>query len=268
MSGPDNFHVLTERVRLQGTLITRTGLRVGSGGSDDLDAVDLPVLRDADGLPFIPGASLKGVVRTTLEALLRGADTRGRGLWACDPLDRKDACGEYDSKAYRSRDDVPVDDHCTVCSLLGSHLVSSHVRFSDALLVDRDGPAPVSVRHGVGIDRDLRSARDGLLYDFEVINPGARFDLEVFVDNPEPHLMGLLALGFDQLAEGFTGIGGFTSRGLGRVELNWRSIWRVRAPDLLAGKQPETFDDTDALEAEMQVWRDALTRVVDGKEVH
>lgn len=266
MGRPDNFHVLAERIRLSGVLETRTGLRIGAGGAGAMDAMDLPVLRDAQGMPFIPGASLKGVVRSTLEALVRGAEKRDVGLWSCDPL-TKQACGEYDTKDAGgnrvSRDDVPVDDHCALCRVFGSHLLASHVRFSDALLVDRDGPPPVSIRDGVGIDRDLRAVHGKLKYDFEVINPGARFAFELFVDNPEPWWMGLLVVGLDQLAEGFTGVGGFTSRGLGRVELHLRELRRVRAAAVLAGESPEKVDG-DALEAEFQDWRAALTQRVEG----
>ena len=72
MSAAD-FHVLHKRLRLMGTLTTRTALRIGSGGSGELDAADLPVLRDAEGFPLIPGGSLKGVLRSTIE---RGTSMR------------------------------------------------------------------------------------------------------------------------------------------------------------------------------------------------
>ena len=69
-----DFHFLNERIKLSGTLITRTALRIGSGSAGELDAVDLPVLKDADGFPLIPGSSIKGALRSTIEALMRGAE--------------------------------------------------------------------------------------------------------------------------------------------------------------------------------------------------
>jgi CRISPR-associated RAMP protein (TIGR02581 family) len=271
MGRPDNFHVLAERLRVTGTLETRTGLRIGTGGAGPMDLMDLPVLRDAEELPFIPGASLKGVMRSTLEALVRAAEDRPRGLWSCDPLAERGegrGCGHYDAKDAQgrkvSRDDVPVDGHCALCCLFGSQLLASHVRFSDALLLDRNGPAPVSLRDGVAIDRDLRIVHGAQKYDFEVVNPGARFRLELFVDNPEPWLMGLLVVGLDQIAEGFTAVGGFTSRGLGRVEVRLEHLWRVRAESVLRGEHPEVIEGA-ALEAQLTEWRDALATRVGGE---
>src|SRR3954465_8561228 len=109
-----DFHRLEQRLPLSGALVTRPALRIGSGGGGELDAVDLPVLRDATGYPFIPGSSLKGPLRSTVEALLRGADHgRAAGLWACDPLIEKEgperACGSHEQS---QRADVKVDNHC------------------------------------------------------------------------------------------------------------------------------------------------------------
>jgi CRISPR-associated RAMP protein (TIGR02581 family) len=260
----DDFHRLESRLRLTGVLCTRTALRIGGAGGD-LDGVDLPVIKDAAGLPFLPGAGLKGTSRSTVEALLRGAENRSTGLWACDPLADKDtpfshrSCGHHE-RGERHR--VKPAAHCAVCRLFGSHVVASHVRFCDALirLSDHDrsfGRIPVEVRDGVSIDRDLRRARGARKFDFEVVSPGTEFTLEIFVENPQPWLMGLLVVAFDQLAEGFTALGGFTSRGLGRVSFAWSSIVTVTAAALLRGEPPITTP-ADAVATQMTAWRDAL----------
>lgn len=256
-----DFHRLESRIRLTGTLTTRTGLRIGSGGGS-LDAVDLPVLRDARGYPFIPGGSLKGSLRSTVESLVRGAGyARSTDLWACDPLLEKDgpegACG-YHAPGQRAK--VEVAQHCAVCRLFGSRIVASHSRFTDAILSAEDRAStrpPVELRDGVAIGRDLRVAHDKGKYDFEVVSPGTRFELEVFVENPRPWLMGLLVIGFDQIADGFTALGGFTSRGLGRVALEWSSLTEITARALLDGKDPETLTGTDLI-ARFGVSRQAL----------
>lgn len=268
----DDFHRLESRLRLSGVLITRTALRIGASGGD-LDGVDLPVIKDASGFPFIPGASLKGALRSTVEALVRGADGRAAGLWACDPLADEDgpfadkSCGHHERGKRMS---VDLDAHCAVCRLFGSHVVASHVRFCDALIrvSDHDrafGRIPVEVRDGVSIDRDLRRARGSRKFDFEVVSSGAGFDVEIFVENPRPWLMGLLVMGFDQLAEGFTALGGFTSRGLGRVSFAWSSIASVTAGALLRG-EPAATTTGDAVLPEMHAWREALANKYQGKE--
>lgn len=242
-----NFHILRQRLRLTGEITALTALRIGSGGAGELDGADLPVLRDREGFPFIPGGSLKGVLRSTVESLLRGAlDDPHHQLWPCDPHretrrsdgDRDGACGWHPSN-QRSAAEAAIDAHCPVCQLFGSRVLASHVRFTDAHICDdqRHGRPPIEVRDGVAIDRDLRIVhRKGLKYDFEVISPGTRFFVELFVDNPDDALMGLLVMAFDQLADGFSALGGFSSRGLGRVQWSWVEQYRVTARDLLEAK--------------------------------
>lgn len=258
----DDFHSLRERLCLHGILTTRTGLRIGSGGSGELDAVDLPVLRDAQRFPLIPGSSIKGVLRSTVESLIRGAGiAQQTGVWACDPLSEgkssePPACG-YSKAGAPSL--VSTDQYCAACRLFGSPRVASHVRVTDALVRTeaRRGRIPVELRDGVAIDRDLRVVAGAKKYDFEVVSPGTQFTLEVFVENPQPWLMGLLILGFDQLAEGFSAVGGFTSRGLGRVDIQWSQIKITKAQEIIAGREPQKIGDT-AMQGEFVKWRKAL----------
>lgn len=282
-----DFHRLASRLRLRGVLCTQTALRIGASGGD-FDGVDLPVIKDAAGFPFLPGSSIKGALRSTVESLLRGAENRGAGLWACDPLAQSDHASAESDRASASTQSastaadpgladkscghhrrgerlrVDTEQHCAVCRLFGSHVVASHVRFCDALMrpSERDpgrARVPVEIRDGVSIDRDLRRARGARKFDFEVVSPGTEFVLEIFVENHQPWLLGLLVMGFDQLAEGFTALGGFTSRGLGRVAFRWSSIVHVTAASLLRGEPPATVEG-DAVAAEMHAWREALAR--------
>lgn len=256
MSAPrvDNFDILSSRLRLRGELVTQTALHIGAGGASDMEVTDLPVLKTAQGYPFIPGSSLKGIVRSTVEGLVRAA--KNDRLRACNPLSFETSCGGNGSRSG------PLKEHCAVCRLFGSHLVASHVRFSDARMLEEIDPPPIERRDGVSIDRDLRVAAGKRKYDLEVVSPGIAFKLELFVVNPEPWLMGLLVTGLDQLREGFTAIGGFSSRGLGRVSIAWTSLERVTAERLLlqGAKDPETLD----IEAEFDGWRAALAQVAEG----
>jgi CRISPR-associated RAMP protein (TIGR02581 family) len=249
---PANFHRLERRVRFRGRLVAVTGLRVGAGGGDVTDAVDLPVLKDGEGYPFLPGASIKGVLRSTLEALVR-AEARPPTFWACDPLDKDDACGQHERG---ERTEVDLDEHCSICRMFGSHVLASHVRITDAMVTKelRRGFVPVERRDGVAIDRDLKIVAGKQKYDFEVVAAGTAFDLEVFVENPDDWMLGLLTVGFDQLHEGFTAVGGFTSRGLGRVQVQWDEATEVTASALLHGEDPTRID----LDAQRGAWREAL----------
>src|SRR5215210_6520455 len=89
------FDTLQSRLRFTGELIARTGLRIGAGRDTDVAGHDLPVMRDANGHPFIPGASFKGVLRAQIEALLRGLSddpTTQRRQLACYVLERQHRC--------------------------------------------------------------------------------------------------------------------------------------------------------------------------------
>lgn len=259
-----NFHILRQRLRFTGEITAVTALRVGSGGAGELDGADLPVLRDRDGLPYIPGGTLKGVLRSTAESLLRGALVGpAHVLWPCDPhheqerqVDRNGACG-YHKSNQRAAAEQTIGSHCPVCQLFGSRVLASHVRFTDARVHSdqRNDRPPIEIRDGVGIDRDLRTVRGGLKYDFEVVAPGTRFELELFVDNPDDWLMGLLIVAFDQLADGFAALGGFSSRGLGRVRWHWTDLNTVNARALLEGESASITTDLDPI---FKSYRNAL----------
>lgn len=252
------FDRLTERHRLTGRLITRTTLHIGGGQAHWESASDLPILRDAQNRPFVPGSSIKGVVRSTIESLVRGAAGEGSNpaLRACDPLSEK-PCGWHEPGGRKDAMQEIARTHCAVCRIFGSHLLASHVRISDALLQEQSR-ARIELRDGVAIDRDLRTVYGGQKYDFEVVAPGAAFDLEVFVDNPEDWVMGLLLMGFEQLNQGFTALGGFGSRGLGRVAVEWTELSTCTAKALLDGQEPVVRGPAE-LKGPFDSWRSALS---------
>jgi CRISPR-associated RAMP protein (TIGR02581 family) len=233
----------TGRLRLHGVLTTRTGLHIGAGGSGDALGTDAPVVRTAGGIPYIPGSSLKGVLRSAAEALFRGGPgqkARKPGLWACDPIAGKDrVCVTHErteqiraEEAERAGKDREPDsrrvaeqvweESCGICRLFGSLALASRVRFADLPL---HGDLPhTELRNGVGIDRDKELAASKVLYDFEAVPPETQFELRVTVDNPTDEEVGLLLYLFSELDAGNLTLGGKTSRGLGRVRLTWERI--------------------------------------------
>jgi len=57
------------RLRITGELVAVTGVRVGMSAESAMPtATDLPVIKDANGRPFIPGSSLRGAVRAHINA--------------------------------------------------------------------------------------------------------------------------------------------------------------------------------------------------------
>src|ERR1044071_5796925 len=59
---------LVGKLILSGELHCETGLHIGAGkGSLEIGGADNPVVKDAFGLPYIPGSSLRGKLRSLLE---------------------------------------------------------------------------------------------------------------------------------------------------------------------------------------------------------
>ncbi len=58
---------LIGKLFIEGYITTRTGLHIGGAkAAMDIGGVDLSVIKDATGVPFIPGSSLKGSLRSML----------------------------------------------------------------------------------------------------------------------------------------------------------------------------------------------------------
>lgn len=56
---------------LEGEILCQTGLHIGAGkGSLEIGGADNPVVKDAFGIPYIPGSSLRGRLRSLLEQTL------------------------------------------------------------------------------------------------------------------------------------------------------------------------------------------------------
>ncbi len=239
----ENRWLITAKLRM------KTALSVGSRASLLPTGSDLPVMKTPEGIPFIPGSSLKGVVRTFVERVLRTMDEmksqyQGQRLWACDPLDEANRCvtGECKSKLLESAQD---DDKkfteslwqrsCTACRLFGSPWLASRVAFQDAMLANRDSLLRLTeVRDGVGIDRDLGSAKSGIKYDFETVPAGAEFTLTIVVENADDWEVGLLLLALQAVQRDELPIGGKTTRGLGWTDLTNLRIHRISKSNLLA----------------------------------
>jgi CRISPR-associated RAMP protein (TIGR02581 family) len=224
-------------MRIRVEIEFETAWRIGSGREGDAGS-DLGVLRDADGMPLLPGSSLKGRLRGTCERLahLLGAsacmlngtasgtrcvsDVRDEGL-----RDEERRLGR-DRADTRTRIEWARRNTCDVCKLFGSPAMGSRLSVADGRL-RKDADAPiVQVRDGVVIDRDAGSAVPHLKYDYEVTAPGAVYETDVTIDDPTERDLALLGAALVEWADGFT-IGGGTSRGLGRARARVRSIGEI-----------------------------------------
>lgn len=207
-----------------------SGIRVGTGRAGAADATDLPLLRDPLGRPLIPGSSLKGVLRSAAERLLRAV----RKDLACDIL-AKDHC----LAGVRTPSDEDLRRLCWTCRLFGNPFKAGRVVCFD-LVADLDRTI---VRDGVAIDRAELKAKDGAKFDYEVSPPGTVFRGRVRLDDPEPGDVGLLAGLLDFVDAGLITVGGGASRGLGQLRYRTRPTFtQIRAASFVPDAAPAPVD--------------------------
>jgi len=222
------FLHMNDRAVIKWDILTKSDLHIGGHGTSGPADVDLPVLRNSEDFPIIPGSSLKGVLRTELERLLRGG-----GFEVCTI---PDVC--YSSRWLRNhpeRRNMPIDP-CLVCQLFGSGGNCASVRIRD-LTANKRGTV---IRDGVAIDRKTRKAQGSAKYDLEAVPKGTVFSGEVTIDNCSlkgqnyARLGGLLSLvSFFNACAGT--IGHSVSRGYGEVEIRIHEIKIITATDYLNG---------------------------------
>ncbi|MDQ2716046.1 MAG: CRISPR-associated RAMP protein Csx7 [Chloroflexota bacterium] len=224
---------LRNRYIFKGTLEMTTGLHVG-GGKATLSHTDSPVVLTPEGLPFIPGSSLKGVLRSTIEKFVASLPA-DLGLRSCglptekddDTLDDnytgKDCPTAHQKWIARERREDPQraqdiielarENLCHTCQLFGSPFAAGRIRINDLYLDAWSGAT--QIRDGVAIDRDKETARPGAKYDFEVVPSTSAFSMYMLVENATAQDLQLLSIGLSEFTSGFSGIGGLRSRGLG-----------------------------------------------------
>jgi CRISPR-associated RAMP protein (TIGR02581 family) len=201
-------------------------------------ATDLPVIKDANGRPFIPGSSLRGAVRAHIERIVRAFEPSvGNGRGALDPIDVRKYNSLYDGKSEEQIFEVSS----RVDQVFGSPKLASRVRFTDLPLLT-EGAEP-ELRDSVAIDREKESVANK--YDFEAMPAGVRFGLEIVAENLDDAELGLLLLGVRELEQGNIRIGGFKGRGLGVVRLEKVQYEWIDRDSLLAYLVDNTTQPVD-----------------------
>jgi CRISPR-associated RAMP protein (TIGR02581 family) len=199
---------------ISGVLETIAPLRVGAGRSNDATDVDHPVLKDVLGQPVIPGASVKGALRSYIESI----------MWACQSSEGpKLVCNIFDQPCVPSSTDgwtseKILTEMCLTCRVFGSHQAAAKLMIRD--LSVETWNRRYSVRNGVAIDRDTGVAAERRLYDFEVVPASTRFQFVAHLDDASPAEQGLVLLAIRALERKQIPLGGARSRGLGWCELS------------------------------------------------
>lgn len=222
------FHL---RLDVKGPLLIKSGM-------DTIGDTNMsPVLTYAYGetpYPYIPGTSLKGVLRSHVERIVR---TLKGGTPVCLPYafqaEAEQSCGKrlegekVKSEAYRKS--------CMACRLFGSLAFKGRTLFQDAYSPE---PSKIQreIRDGVAIDRKTGGAAERAKYDLEVV-VGGSFTTRLVVENFEGWQLGILALALRDMEEGRLPLGLGTSRGFGQIQANVSQI-ELRYPCMKPQRSP------------------------------
>lgn len=260
---PYSFAAFRNRLTVRGTLVALTGLRIGAGRDSDVVGNDLPVLRDVVGRPLIPGASLKGALRAQAEGLIRTvAPEQVRDFVETEKFQATEIEALKNDEDFQGNDRAlsnAIWEHSNLIDMtFGAPWVAGRLFLKDALVDEQFWYQQFEVRNGVAINRDTETVEGGMLYDYEVVPAGTRFDFELVLEQAEAWQQGMLLLLLKPWERGEMRVGGFRSRGLGHVRLEnvtrtyatMQSVEDVLA--LLDGNVPDVRDE------QMNTWRKAF----------
>jgi len=209
---------LYNELSLEIAIMPQTPLLIKSGQKASIDPAlpDMQFVRTRRRLPngevsevvYIPGSSLRGVIRAHAERLLRTLDEK----YACYVEAKKFCLRQKGLKEDKEPADRLYRESCYACKLFGNTGVASRVQMSD--LHPAVDPLRES-RFGVAIDRITGAVAVGP-FDLEVVTD-ARFEGRIVLRNFTVGQLGLLGAALLDIADGLVALGHAKSRGLGRV---------------------------------------------------
>ena len=202
-------------------------IKAGDTGADPTrpDMEFVRTWRGGQRVVFLPGPSLKGVLRAHCERIARSLD----GSLACNPVadpGSKESCSDRLDDGKNMDGPEAHRRSCFICQMFGNTALAGHLRTADAYPADPDA-VRVEERDGVAIDRVFGSVAVGP-FQLEVCTSG-QFKTQVQIQNFTLAQLGLLALALRDLKLGRVGVGFGKSRGLGRVTAHFDTL-AVRYP--------------------------------------
>ena len=182
---------LSGKLILEGQILLQTPLIIGSGEKNG--DVDITVLKDSAGKPYIPATSLTGVLRHYFyehDGHEKADQEQLRYFWGADKEGNEES----------------------ICQ--SALCMSELTQVSEAV---------IRVRDGVAIENKYGVAKEQNKFDYEVVEPGAKFKLRIEVVLREIYdkslFVNTLAFLVSALKESKLSIGAMTTKGFGRCRL-------------------------------------------------
>jgi CRISPR-associated protein Csm3 len=197
---------LIEKILINGEIQVISGLRIGgSKTSMEIGGIDLNVIKNASGVPFIPGSSLKGKLRSILAREQGSLDVKDD----CDCI--KKIFGEAPSKGTKGE--------VTRLIVRDASLKNADTMKNNQLGFEKLELEYTESKWETAIDRKTGAALGSSLRQMERVPAGAVFDFEliynVFDNQRDEHLKQILKA-LCILEDDY--LGGCGSRGYGKIK--------------------------------------------------
>ncbi|MCX7974434.1 MAG: type III-A CRISPR-associated RAMP protein Csm3 [Candidatus Aminicenantes bacterium] len=233
--------VLKGKVVIKGEISVLTGLRIGGSTSGlKIGGIDLNVITDPHGRPYIPGSSLKGKLRTLIE---RKKASENPNFWNYPKPDESKQ--EFPNRHMCQKEEeykkCPV---CKIWGILGKDEIMvptlTRLMVCDAYLdessITKEMKANLElewteVKFETAINRITGTALSGSLRQVERVPAGARFkDVELIYnvyEEEDKDILKNVFIAMELLEHDY--LGGMGSRGYGRVAFkNIEVYWNKR----------------------------------------
>jgi len=217
------------QIRPKGPLLIKAG-----GISADPSLPDMQFVRtyrpDDGETVYIPGSSLKGVVRGFVEKALRTLNDRDSWRWACPTFPNE---AESCAKRLKDETDTATVYHrsCGACRIFGHTRLRGRLSFTDFFPVEE---VRTEIRYGVAISRLTHAVAHGP-FDMEVAVSGT-FEGTLVLENFEIWQLGLLTTALEAMNLGLLKVGFGKNRGFGEVEAR---MVEAQVDEIVAGYQKD-----------------------------
>jgi len=186
---------------IKGIIKNLSPLAIGKGKGD---LIDIEILKEEDGTPYIPATSLVGALKHHIEKQYNIYDKnkcRNKELW------------EY---------------------LWGSPEMQSHFYIRDLKLIKKTSENVIAVRDGIKIDNYKGITEEKAKYNYEIVNMICDFgfygEIKIFGDCDLEYTFKLIRTIINVLEGGNFSVGAMTSNGFGRVKLEQTRVHLFEFP--------------------------------------
>ena len=188
-----DFDVFANEYIFEFILINETPLAIGAG-KDPEGITDNPIVRlytDGKELPYIPGSSLKGVLRTEAERFVQTIYNKDNNPEIIcnifsdinseyNELKKKKNIEEYNEKNPNNKKEYKP---CLICNIFGGPTIASRIKVYNAELIDKDREKFTESIRRVAIDRISGGQYSGKLFDMEYVIPKLEFKWRLSFEN-------------------------------------------------------------------------------------